>query len=446
MQALTLLIAAAGCVLVLCTAPIYGLVIYIATLAWYPTYLTVKIGTIDFNVTRIVILAIYVNLFLRTNLPQRLKFIWLDKLVIIYFLCEIAAGAITAESFMMFIENRAGGFLDMVLPYFAVRMIITTKEQYLMLLKSILVIAMPLAIIGFYQCITGNNPVGFLKKYYAWKVDAGYIPIPRHGFFRADATFPMSIMFGLFFAMFGPVCAGILHSEKKHNILYWSGLGLTGVGIFSSMSSGPFLAGLLSIMFIAFYRYRRYWKPVVIILILMCGTVEIISNRHFYDVLGSFTLSPATAWYRSKLIDVALFQGGMNGHWLTGFGYNVDPGWGPKLDGRNHSDVVNHYLVILCRYGLVGLLPFLTVIVAAIKKLIEAFRASLSDADKWLIWCLSGALFGILVAMSSVMLFGPPVTIFYIMLGFCGVVLNTIQKPNNNNLLLKMKAISINSL
>ncbi len=355
--------------------------------------------------------------------------------MVIYFLCQILAGVFTSKSLTAFLENRAGAVFDMVLPYFALRMIVTSKKEYLTLLKSILIIAAPLAIVGFYQCLTGNNPVSFLKKYYAWKSNIGYRPISRYGFYRADVTFPMSIMYGLFFAMFGPLCAGILRSTKKHRALCWIGLGLMGVGIFSSMSSGPMLAGLLSIPFIAFYRWRRYWKPIAIIIIVMCGSVEIISNRHFYDVLGDFTLNPGTAWYRSKLIDVALFEGGMSGHWLTGFGYNVDPGWGPQIDGL-HTDIVNHYLLILSRYGLVGLLPFLAVNMVVVKKLVDAYKISVLDSDKWLIWCLSAGLLGLAGAFMSVSLFGQPTTIYYMMIGFAGVMPAIITKAKPKSLII----------
>ncbi len=334
MEAVTLVVAAIASFLVLLLSPVYGLVIYVAVLAFYPSYLVVPIGTIDFTVTRIVILAIFAKLFLQTDLPGRFKFIWLDKLVIIYFAAQLLAGATTARSMAAFLENRAGAVFDMVLPYFAVRMIVTNRKEYLTLLKSVLIIAAPLAIVGFYQCLTGNNPLGFFKKYQAWGLIKAYNP--RLGFFRADVVFSHSIMYGLFFAMFGPICTGIVHNAKKYKYetLCWAGVGLMGVGIFSSMSSGPMLAGLLSILFIAFYRWRKFWKPIVIIIIVMCGSVEIISNRHFYDVLGDFTLNPATAWYRSRLIDVALFEGGMSGHWLTGFGSSTDAGWGFRIDGR----------------------------------------------------------------------------------------------------------------
>ena len=233
MQDVTLIIAVAASALIFLVSPVYGLILYIATFAWYPSYLTVSIGTVDFTLCRIVILIIFANLFLRTSLPRRFKFIWLDKLVIIYFLCQIFAGAFTSKLLTAFLVNRAGAVFDMALPYFAVRMIVTSRKEYLTLLKSVLIIAAPLALVGFYQCLTGNNLVGFLKKYYAWKSNWAYQPVARRGFYRADVTFPMSIMYGLFFAMFGPLCAGILCKVKKSKTLYWLGLGLMGVGIFS---------------------------------------------------------------------------------------------------------------------------------------------------------------------------------------------------------------------
>ncbi|MHC4083587.1 MAG: hypothetical protein ACYSWZ_00080 [Planctomycetota bacterium] len=431
MEDVTLIIAAAASALVFFLSPLYGLILYIAVLAWYPSYLSFPVGTIDFTVGRIVILALFAGMFLRTSLPRQFRFIWLDKLVVIYFLCQIIAGAITIQSLSEFLVNRAGAVFDMVLPYFAVRMIIRNKQQYLTLLKGILIIAVPLAIIGFYQCLTGNNPVGFLKEYTAWGTAKAYVPLSRLGFFRADVTFPMSIMFGLFFAMFGPVCAGILYNVKKHKTLYWFGLGLMGIGIFSSMSSGPMLLALLSVLFITFYRWRRHLKSIVIIIIVMCSLVEVISNRHFYDVLGGLTLSPATAWYRSKLIDVALFEGGMSGHWITGYGLFVDPGWGPLIDGRDYTDAVNHYVLILARYGLIGLVPFLVMCTMAIKRLVDAYKASLFGSDKWLVWCLSAALFGLGVSLMSVSLFGQPTTILYMMLGLCGAMPIIVSQLNS---------------
>lgn len=443
MESVTLFIGLAVSALVLCLSPIYGLIVYVATLAWYPSYLTVQLGTIDFSASRIIILAIYAKIFLGTDLSKRFKFTWLDTLAIAYFVAQIASNALTAPM-MKLLENRAGAAFDMLLPYFAVRMIVTDKKKYLTLLKGILIIAVPLAVIGLYQCLTSHNPVGFTMKYHAW-ASAEYTPRARRGFFRANVTFSVSIMFGLFFAIFGPACAGLMRNVEKNRFFYIVAIILMAVGIFSSMSSGPMLAGLLAVSFIAFYRYRRYWKMTLAVVILMCGTVEIISNRHFYDVLGGYTLVPGTAWYRSRLIEVALFEGGMSGHWITGFGNDVDPGWSPRIDDRDHTDVVNHYLLILCRYGLVGLVPFLAMNIAAIKKLADAYKASILESDKWLIWCLSAGLFGLAGAMMSVSLFEQATTVYYMMIGFAGVM-SAIVKKTERQRFMKRELSSLHAV
>jgi hypothetical protein len=431
MEALTLTVAVIASVLVFCLRPIYGLIVYIAAFVWYPTYVTVPVGTIDFTVRRIVIVAIFAKLFLQTDLPDRFKFIWLDKLMIICFGAQTLAGATTTQTLMAFLENRGGAVFDAVLPYFAVRMIIRNRQQYLTLLKALLIIAAPLAIAGFYQCISGDNLVGFFKKYYAWGRAKLDIPIPRAGLFRADVTFSHSIMFGLFFAMFGPACAALIRHVRKNKLPYAIGLGLMTVGVFSSMSAGPWLAALLAILFITLYSYRRYWRIVLLLAILICGMVEIIGNRHFYEEIDRLGFGTGhTGSYRVRLMEVALFERGMSGHWLTGFGWGVDPGWILKIypDWDKGTDMVNHYLLILSNFGLVGLVPFLAVNIAAIKKLVDSYRASMYSSDKWLVWCLSAGLFGSAVSLLSVSLYGPPITIYYLMIALCGVMPAVITK------------------
>lgn len=434
MEGIILLSAVFASLLVILLPPVYGLIIYIAVFAWFPPYLTVKLGTLDFTVCRIVILAVYANLLLQTRLTKSFKFILPDKLLAIYFLAQIVAGGINSNFSSAFLENRAGVIFDTILPYFAFRMIIVSRDQYFLLLRGILLIAFPLALIGFYQCLTGNNPFGFLRLYTSGKfgVFSGleYTPSRRGNYFRADVTFSMCIMFGLFFAMLGPICLGLVSNIKKHKTVYIIAMCLMAVGVFSSMSAGPFLAVILAVMFIGFYRFRGYWKLAVITIIICCGVIEIISNRHFYEPFGRYTFSAATAAYRSRLIDVALFEGGMSGHWLTGYGFgNFNPNWASKMGG-GAVDIVNHYILILYRFGLVGLVPFLVAVAGVIKKLIEAIRLSLHNSDKWLIWCLGGALFGVLVSLMSTSLFGQPITVFYMLLALCGNMPGLVGQGN----------------
>jgi MFS family permease len=306
-------------------------------------------------------------------------------------------------------------------------MIVRTRQEYLQLLKGVLLIAAPLAVVGFAECLTGWNLLGFLRAYETPEAGMTYYEAAkRSGFFRASVGFSHPIMYGLFFAMVGPACAGLLR-EVKDRTMYWMGLGFAGVGIFASMSGGPILAGLAALSFILFFPWRQYWRTAVVAVVIACASVEIISNRHFYDVLGRFTFSSETAWYRSRLIDVALFEGGMSGHWLVGFGYNVDPGWGPRIDGNSYTDIVNHYLLELQRFGLVGLSAFLAMNIAAIKRLRQGYATSVSVSGKWLVWCVAGGLFGLWTSMMTVSLFGPPTTIYFMLLGFAGLLPDILE-------------------
>ncbi|MCK4913153.1 MAG: hypothetical protein KAI59_05150 [Planctomycetes bacterium] len=414
MEAVTLLLAATGCLLVLLLRPVYGLAVYVILSMWYPYCVgTVSVGTIDFSVGRIVIIALFVKIFLSTDLARKFKVVWLDRLVVILFVAEVLAGFTTTEP-MRLLEYRSGDFFDMALPYFVVRLIIRKREHFITFLKIIAWSVALLAVFGIYESLSGRNLLKLGRS-------LGVPAIRLNYFYRAQTTFRVCIYYGIFSAMVGVLSIGLLKNLRKNKFVYRILIGLIFLGAFSSMSSGAQLTMVGGLAFIGFYRYRRNWRGAIIGIVLMCGLVEIISNRHFYSVIGRFTFSSSTAWYRARLFEVAFFEGGMSGHWLTGHGFE-EPGWGLKIDTRDWTDIANHYLLQLCRYGLVGFIPFCAVIIAAIKKLFEGFWRMESDEDRWLIWCVAGGMMGVLLAFHTVSLFGQPMIMLFIIFGFCGVM------------------------
>jgi len=419
METITFIVSLVAGILVLCSSPIHGIVIYFALLAWYPSYLTVTLGNVDFSVCRILIFVLFVKFCCMEDLRRQFKLSALDTCVIFSFVAQSIAAGIT-EPFNIIIPLHGAALLETVLPYFSVRLAVTHRKRYLSFLKSILLITAPLAIVGVYQCFSGHNLLVFFEAYYAWaqKIDKS---AARFGLTRAYVTFSHSIMYGLFFAMLWPICFGISNNLKYNKHIFFLGISIMIAGMLSSMSSGPLLTAFLTTGFICLFRWRSHWKPIVTAVIFVCLLLEIISNRHFYDLVDYFTFSGATAWYRSRLIDIALFKGGMSGHWLVGYGY-AEPGWGYLIDQRNYTDMVNHYILILSRYGIVGFLPFFLMLIMAIKSLIRAYKASIDESSQWLVWCISGALFGILGTFNSVSLFGQTATVFYMILGLCGAM------------------------
>jgi hypothetical protein len=416
-------------ILILLCKPVYGLVFYVVSLIYYPSTLTLKIGSIDFSVSRIVILVLHTNLAVNTGAFKKLRMTWLDRLVIIYFACQVIAGLSTISDVMGFLENLSCVFFDIALPYFAVRLIVTNRQKYIVFLKGIFYATVLFAVFCIFESVTGHNLLDFGRN-------QAHIS-PRWGLDRAVATFKHPIYLGVFLAMAGGICAGLIRAAGKRKGFWFAGVGVIFLGLFSTLSSGPYIAGAFCVCVILFYRFRRSYKALLVTVAVMCLVVEVVSNRHFYEVIDRVAFSSSTAWYRTRLIEVAIFEGGMSGHWLMGFGFE-EPGWGPLIDGRQYTDMVNHYLLILCRYGLLGLVPFLAIIIVAVTRLFRNYWNLRYESDSWLIWCLGAGLFGALLSFNSVSVFGQPVNFLYIVLALCGNVPMIISE-NPNRLVLSAR-------
>ncbi len=426
MEGVSLVIAIVLGLVALGAPLVYALLGYVASLAWYPGYLTLPIGTIDLTVQRIVVFALLCRVLLTPSRGPRFRFEKLDWLVLLFLGLQLSAGLLTATSSGLFIEKLGGGAFDSILPYFAVRLIIRDRQQYLLFLKGAILIAVPVACLACFQCLTGVNPVGFLKNYYAWAAVGGVrvtdTPWQRSGFFRADVVFSHPIVLGLFLSTIGVTAAGLLGTVRGQRSKYIVGLSVVALGVVSSMSSGPFLMLAIAVPVILAYRHRPALKRFVVFAIVMCVAVDIASNRSFYDVLGDLTMDPHSAWYRSRLISVALWEGGMDGHWLLGYGHGEDLGWGPKIDGRAHTDVLNHFICVLALYGLVGLIPFIWGHVTAFACLVRSFKGAVFDADRWIVWCLGAALAGLTGAMMSVSLFDAALPAYYMLIALAAAM------------------------
>jgi len=413
MESITLLIVAAGCVLVLCVRPIYGLMVYASIAIAYPYCVgRVSLGRLDFSAGRILIIVLLIKVLSDKKITRNFRWIWLDRLILILFGAEIVAGLFNVEP-MKLIEYRGGDFFDMALPYFAVRLLMTSKNRYILFLKTVSIVTAGLAIFAFYESLTGHNLLAFGRT-----LTPG---IRLERFYRATSTFRHPNYWGPFCAMVGVLSAGLFGNIKKNKPFYLIVVVLVFLGAFSSMSSGALVTMIGGFGFIAFYRYRHYWKTAVVGIVIMCCLVEVISNRHFYDVIDRVAFQSSTAWYRVKLIEVAFFEGGMSDHWITGYGYK-DPGWGPMLDWRNKTDLANHYILKLVRYGLIGFIPFLAMLFMVVRLVFKDIFRLRIDSDTWLVWCLAGGLMAVLLAFNSVSLFGQPMVLLFMMFGFCVMV------------------------
>ena len=175
-------------------------------------------------------------------------------------------------------------------------------------------------------------------------------------------------------------------------------------------------------------------------IVLGCAFVEVVSNRHFYDVFARYALNAATANYRSRLIQVAFFEGGMNGHWVFGYGLESgDPGWGPSIDGRGITDIVNHYILVMFLFGFPVMCVFVWIIFEIMRMLLRVYKRAPDNRCRWLVWCFFASMFGIVPTMCTVALTAQGRTVIFLLFGLASVVPGIILSERRRILLYMRK-------
>lgn len=183
------------------------------------------------------------------------------------------------------------------------------------------------------------------------------------------------------------------------------------------MSSGPW--GMLTIVIfcLALEKYSYRLKGVLMLLVVFCLLVEIGSNRPFYHVVLNYCNFGKGDWYqRARLIDVAIEH--FDEWWLAGYG-DKGPGWEEDLNAKV-TDVNNEFILNGVRYGMLGVVALVGVLVAAGRDLARGFRQTADKALRSLYWALGSSLVGVIVIWQGVSFFGQATSLFYILLGLVG--------------------------
>ncbi len=383
--------------------------VLVASMLVWPEYLRVPLGPIEMSVPRILATLLIIK-YLFFN-QEKLKFCSVDVLVLAIWLWSVIATIIAGGDAKQ-ISYLVGRIFDTVLMYYAARYAINTTHVTgaFPWLGATSVI---LGTIGVYEAVYYMSPYSNMSEFRLWhwidKEDQY-----RYGFLRAKASTSVHIYYGMAMA----IVVGLLWSIRGFvsGGKYFGIAVLLGIfGVMSSMSSGPWIA---LFMFFAFSIYERnigWIKPTVILVVLLGAFVEIASNRHFYNLIDYIALDPLTAWYRTRLLEVAFSQ--WREYWLFGMGSYYPHHWGALLDGRDHIDVVNNYLIVALYGGYAAMIMYIAVQVISIKRAVRAWKASKSEADKKLLFGLSSLLLSLDISIMSVGLYGPPLLLSYLLTG-----------------------------
>lgn len=398
-------------------------VLILSMLIW-PEFLRIPIGPVQMSVPRLLALLLLIK-FIARDLNHRFWFNKVDFLVfLIWFWTVFATIALGAEFSQ--VSQMIGRGLDTVLMYFVARIAFLEANSAERMFRWLVFTALVMGAFGVYEAVTWSSP------YHAFSGGnlriEGYSEI-RYGLLRAQGSTQVSIYFGM--AMM--LITGLIWSVRgyvRNNRMFRLSLLASALATLSSLSSGPWIAFFMLVGVNTYYKFTSWIKPTLIIILCMAILLELASNRHFYHLIDYLAIDPRTAWYRTRLMEIAVNQ--MGDYWLFGVGSNWPHHWAALLDGRAHIDVVNNYIVVALYGGLLALVMFIATHVLAVKQAVKAFRVEESEPRRKLLFSLAATLIALDLSSLSVGLFGPALLLSSILLGLL-VSSAMNMKPEKSN-------------
>lgn len=270
---------------------------------------------------------------------------------------------------------ESGGiyFLELFVPYFLARATINSYTSLKLLSKTVLNIALILCVLGIIDIVTNSY---FTRQIAASLTGSPFNANPefRMGLRRAMGPTDHPIIFGTL-CVLGMSMAYYLAQRKTKYYLY---LGACIVGMLSSLSSAPLLAGAVQLGLILWAKAvtgnKQKWLILCLLVIIAYAVVDLLSNRDPFRVMFSYLLFSPHNGYMRYYMWVNSIQLANDSLSASLFGY----GFSREMFSLLNSDymrqlmsstVDSYWLVLLLRYGWTMLILHLALVASILAAL-----------------------------------------------------------------------------
>jgi len=388
-----------------------------------PVAQRVVIGTLDFNMARIMLLFGWARLVMSRELTS-LTWCRLDTAFCVW----LAAGTVSyvvREASISALIYRLGVMFDGLGVYFLLRYLLRNASDVLRSLAQLATIACVVAFFMVIENLTGRN-------YFSIFGGVPEYTQVRDGRLRCQGAFSHPIMAGSFGASLFPALASLVAAQVHKHKLIIAGTLASLVIVLTSASSGPALALVAAMIGLGLYLARGQlawirWGAVALVIV-----IHFVRDPPVWHLIGRASdLIGGTGYHRVQLIS-AFFD-----HWkewiLVGTGSTAHWGWGLQ-------DVTNEFVLQGVRGGLMTLVSFLVVLlisfgyVGRTRQRIRRGRwlpASRRHALELLSWGLGTALLAHCVGWIGVSYFGQMELILYVLFALIAALHQTpeLRRP-----------------
>ena len=384
-----------------------ALAVLVASMVIWPEFIRFDILVTKMSIPRFVAIIILVKWWSKSKLTVNRY----DKaIILLWFLGIVMPIFEGAKSSWVFTTIVRG--MDTVLMYFAARVCLININECNRFLSGLKLPIFFALILGVYESTHSTSPFvdDRLANPWMW-YDFGYRE--RLGtLVRAFGTTLQPIFWGMTLTLVFMIYFALSRIEIKKGSAFM--LIIIFFAAFTSISSGPLGAILMTIGLTYLITSKSRMKLLLMFALASAIFIELFSNRHFYYIAQYLTLDGATAWYRGKLIDVALEY--INTYIWFGVGGNWPNYWGALIDGRDQPDIVNQFIWVMLGGGISALIVYLYILISPIRNFYKSWPSienTLDSSNRILII----SIISIIVSGFSVAFFNPYELLIYILLG-----------------------------
>jgi len=387
----------------------YFLTPYIIATCFVPAYQRIIIMGLDFTVLRILIAAGVLRIFLRGELKV-IEWNKFDKLLMGWALCGAIVYTVQWGD-MRALIYKSGRLYDIIGLYWIFRQSIRSWSDIKFVVRMFALCAILMVPLVAIEKATGRNPFWLLGRVHT---------AIRGGKFRCQASFPHSIIFGVFWANLLPMFIASVITEHRKS-LYWIAV-LAGIFmVWTSASSTPYGTLIVTLALLAIFSFRCYGRLMALGLCGLVMALHIVMNAPVWHLLARIDLvGGSTGWHRYYLIDETIKH---FGEWAL-LGTRDPEQWGYYL-----HDVTNQYCFEAVEGGLTTLVFFVVVLIIAVKTAGKYSLQNIPREQQWLAWSICVSILGHCVSFISVSYFGQIHMLLFMTFAIVGLVYEMSLSP-----------------
>lgn len=269
---------------------------------------------------------------------------------------------------------ESGGIqtLELVLPYFLIRLHVQSHFQRVEFSKILFLMVTILFLLGLPEAIAGRHFTHELASALSGTAYLGF-PEQRFGIWRAIGPTDHAIIFGTLCALVMP--AAIMLAQRRPK--FWLIVAFSAIGAFMSASSAPILAVLVQLAMLTWAKltrgYRNRWWLLLGLFVAFYVVIDVLSNSDPIRVMFTYLLLNPETGYARYYMWVYSFDVVAQSTWGLIFGYGYDNevfGIISNQYWRNlmENTVDSFWLVLMLRFGATVLILFSVFIILVFAK------------------------------------------------------------------------------